>query len=441
MRSIIEIFINGQWIPAADFEPMGQGPYTGRFEYRPEYVFGDNPVPVSLTHPVTYLSTGLDEDNVAAKCPAFLLDLVPQGRGRAHLAGLLSLGTGATDELTLAQHGAFNPIGNLRLDTAVEFYRQQAAQLPTPDQGFTLESIEARQAEFLEHVWIHSMLSAGTTGVQGAAPKFLLTQDVEDLWFADAALPDERAKKHWLIKLPRGTHKTDQMVLHNEAAYLRVAQRCGLRTLGEPEVHGDMLFVPRFDRQIDSHAGLLRLHQESLASLAGIYGFGLTTSLFELVEAFRPHVTDPVSETVEFMKRDILNLAMRNTDNHARNTAVQRLPDGRVQLTPLFDFAPMYLDREVIVRGCRWKQTTQSHELTDWVEIIENLGFDEADTLEIGQHLKMFLPAIEDLENMMMDCGVDRTIIEDCKPSIHTQIDRLKRLSDRLEEAYRGPTP
>ncbi|WP_375338497.1 hypothetical protein [Variovorax paradoxus] len=38
---------------------------------------------------------------------------------------------------------------------------------------------------------------------------------------------------------------------------------------------------------------------------------------------------------------------MRNTDNHARNTAVQRLPDGALQLTPIFDFAPMFLDPEI----------------------------------------------------------------------------------------------
>ena len=54
----------------------------------------------------------------------------------------------------------------------------------------------------------------------------------------------------------------------------------------------------------------------------------------------------------------MLNLALRNTDNHARNTAVQRLVDGSIQLTPLYDFAPMYLDPELIVRGCVWRDAS-----------------------------------------------------------------------------------
>ncbi|WP_101488471.1 hypothetical protein [Variovorax sp. RO1] len=34
---------------------------------------------------------------------------------------------------------------------------------------------------------------------------------------------------------------------------------------------------------------------------------------------------------------------------------MQRLLDGTVQFTPAFDFAPMYLNIEVIDRGCHWR--------------------------------------------------------------------------------------
>jgi serine/threonine-protein kinase HipA len=433
MRSTIETYQNGRWIAAAEFDPVGKGPYTATFEYRMDYVFGENPLPVSFALPVAADRIGLDEEGEAPPCPAFLLDLVPQGRGRKYLAQELKLDDSERRDLLLAQYGAFNPIGNLRLDTAVQFYRERAAQQASEkEQGFTLEEILARKEEFLEHIWIHAMLTAGTTGVQGAAPKFLMTQNTEGLWFADAALPDDKAAKHWLVKLPRGVHEMDYTVLRNEAAYLRVAERCGIRTGGEPQFHKDMLFVQRFDRIVDQAGPRLlhRLHQESLASLAGVHGFGLPTSLFDLAAAFRRHVTDPVGETAEFIKRDILNMAMRNTDNHARNTAVQRLPNGTVQLTPVFDFAPMYMDREFITRSCKWR-IDNGPELADWEEIIQKFSFHDTEKEAIAKRIKAFQPVIERMAETMQDCGVEPLIVDNCKANIENQAARLERLAIR----------
>ena len=444
MRSVVEIFRDNHWVPAAEINPVGKGPYTATFEYQMDYVFGQNPLPVSLLLPVNADRHGLNEDGEAPLCPPFLLDLVPQGRGRKYLATELVLDDGEHRDLLMAQYGAFNPVGNLRLNTAVQFYQERAAQqLGENEQGFTLESILARQEEFLDHIWIHAMLTAGTTGVQGAAPKFLLTQNVEKRWFADAALPDDQATKHWLVKLPRGSHETDYAVLRNEIAYLRVAERCGIRTGGDPQFHQNMLFVQRFDRIVDQN-GLHRLHQESLASLAGLHAFGLTVSLFDLVAAFRRHVTDPVGETVEFIKRDILNIAMRNTDNHARNTAVQRLPNGTVQLTPIFDFAPMYMDRELITRGCKWR-VGKGPELKDWEEIIHRLGFPDAEKQTITEQIKAFKAIVERLAEIMHACGVETKIIDDCKPNIEAQAARLQHIGAHnnpiAPKVSHGPTP
>ncbi|MDP2795146.1 MAG: type II toxin-antitoxin system HipA family toxin [Sulfurisoma sp.] len=438
MRSTIEIFLDGQWVPAAEFSPMGKAPCGATFEYRIDYVFGPNPVPVSLAYPVMADRLGVDGDGVPPPCPAFLLDLVPQGRGRKYLARELNVADNDSNDLFLAQHGAFNPIGNLRLDTAFNYYRQHVAKADREVPGFTLKDILSKQDEFLDHIWIHSMLTAGTTGVQGAAPKFLLAQDADDLWYADTALRDELAAKHWLVKLPRGSDNTDYAVLRNEAAYLRVAEQCGLRgfqTWREPEFHQNMLFLPRFDRIVQP-TGLQRLHQESLASVAGLRGFGLPASLFDLTEAIRRHVTHPVAEAIEFIKRDILNLAMRNTDNHARNTAIQRLPDGTVQLTPVFDFAPMYLDREFIVRGCKWKNN-EGREIADWNEIIATLGFEDQERQLIANAVKKFQPVVESLLEIMKTCGVDNEITEECKRNIDNEVTRL----EKLKGTRHGSTP
>lgn len=57
-------------------------------------------------------------------------------------------------------------------------------------------------------------------------------------------------------------------------------------------------------------------------------------------------------DQLAYMLRDILNLALRNTDNHGRNAAVLRT-GGQVGLSPIFDFAPMFLDPEGPGRGDR----------------------------------------------------------------------------------------
>ncbi|SFN48282.1 serine/threonine-protein kinase HipA [Formivibrio citricus] len=428
MRSTIEIHHKGLWLPAAEFSPLSAVAHAATFEYLPEYVYADESLPaLSLNLPVSDERLGYFEEQ-APLCPSSLIDLVPHGRGRKFL--LNHLGLKAREDaadLLLAQYGAFNPIGNLRINTAVSFYEKHRKEHPgIRTGGFTFEEITRPDGSFAEYVWQHLMLAAGATGVQGAAPKFMLTQSKDGLWHADAALPDEEAQKHWLVKFARGTDESDQKVLRNEAAYLRVAARCGLRCAGEPILAGNMLFVPRFDRQVLPD-GLRRLHQETLASLAGLRDSGLRTSQFDLVNAFIPHVTHPAQEVAEFIRRDILNLAMRNPDNHARNTSVQILPDGTVQLTPFYDFAPMYLDKDLITRGCRWALPGKN-EMTDWGDIVGALQIDDSDKRQVMVSLRSFYGMIHQLPETMLACGVDRQIIDDCEQGIEQQMTRLARI-------------
>ena len=72
--------------------------------------------------------------------------------------------------------------------------------------------------------------------------------------------------------------------------------------------------------------------------------FGYVAAHEEYLAAIKRFCTDPAAETVEYVLRDVLNLAMGNPDNHGRNTALQKAPDGWIGLTPLFDFTPMRLD-------------------------------------------------------------------------------------------------
>lgn len=438
-KAIIEVHHAGIWHPAAELQAFSHN--RVRFNYLDNYVFGDINLPVSLTLPVGLWPeplmqglTGLEPDH---RPPSFLYDLVPQGQGRKFLLSALNLPDSDEMIMPLLMAGAFNPIGCTRLNTAMHFFAQEARKNPGPQltQGFSLEDITQRSDEFLNHIALHAMLATGTTGVQGVAPKFLLTTDHHGRWFADMALPDELAHAHWLVKLPRGKSDDDRSVLRNEAPYLRVAQAVGLRCGHAPVLHGDMLFLRRFDRRVVPGGGVQRLHQESLASVVGQRGFGMAQPQQALLAGLRRVVTDPARETLEFIKRDVLNLALRNTDNHARNTAVQRTPQGMVQLTPLFDFAPMFKDPEVVPRSCHWRDKAGVRQ-ADWRQVIEQLDLPDTERTAIAAHLAEFAKVVARLEVIALDCGVERDVIEACAKAIETQARQLADLVDLAGMAH-----
>jgi len=429
-KTFIEVHHAGEWHVAAELTAFSSN--RMRVNYLDAYVFGGIGVPVSLRLPVSIAAepmveglTGPEPDRRPAP---FLYDLVPQGRGRAYLLSKLQLADADDDVIApLLMAGAFNPVGNLRISSAVDFYKDEAATDPShvAATGFALQDIADRSEEFLEHITLHSMLAAGTTGVQGVAPKFLLTTNADGRWFADLALDDSMAHEHWLVKLPRGRHDDDRAVLRNEAAYLRLAAACGLHCRNDHKLVGEMLFVRRFDR-IRQDGVLHRLHQESVASIVGQRGFGHSHTQQSLLAGIRDVVDDPLSQTIEFIKRDVLNLAMRNTDNHARNTAIQRTEDGRIALTPLFDFAPMFKDPEVVARSCLWRDQ-QGVRQDDWTQIIENLELPE-DEIPLIQHALNEFGRSYDLEKIAKDCGVEEDVLAQCKKSIDKQWQQLERL-------------
>lgn len=420
MESIIEIHKDGTWVPAAEIRHM-EG-HHAIFDYLPIYQFGNDPTPVSLALPVFGERIGIGDGGVPI-APAFIFDLVPQGLGRKYLLQKFGKADNADIDIPLAQIGAFNPIGNLRLDTAVRYFdRWREQHADTEVDGFTQEQIVDRHEPFVNHIWLHAMLTAGTTGVQGAAPKFLLTQNNDGLWFADSALDDALAAKHWLIKLPRGKTQADLDVIRIEAIYFAIARDCGLRTHGECYAKNNMLFVERFDRKVDPVNGnVIRIHQESLLSVAGIPGFPGGISLFTLANAIARHATHPAIELTEFIKRELTNRAMGNTDNHGRNTAIQRLPDGTVQLTPLYDFAPMFMDPEVVPRSCRW--VINGREIYQVEEIVEHIETTDDVRQKVLDGVKGFYDVLNELPAVMKRHRLDESIID----RLHYNIDAAKK--------------
>jgi serine/threonine-protein kinase HipA len=421
----IEIFHDGRWLEAAQasFSDAVRNSFRSNdcvFEYDLDYAFGLAPPPVSLTLPV-------DADrHVLQAWPAFMYDLVPQGNGRRFLLDRLQLPDAQASDLPLLLAGAFNPIGRLRIREAVQYFEQHVERYGLAADGFAFDELPARAPEFHETMMVHGMLAAGGTGIQGVAPKYLLTEAHDGRWYPDAALPDGQARRHYIVKRPRGPSEADRKVLRNEARYMEVAQRFGIRSFDLPELHGDMLFIPRFDRRAQD-GRVMRFHQESAASIAGLGGFGIQADQFQLLGAIRHVVDVPIEETIEFIQRDVLNLAMRNTDNHARNTAVQTV-DGVTRITPLFDFAPMYLDPEGITRASRWYHPQTGKELQRWEDVLPQLALPAPEHEQLVEALVRFGERLAGLQDCMREAGIDEDIVEFVGPSIEKQRTQLLAL-------------
>lgn len=140
------------------------------------------------------------------------------------------------------------------------------------------------------------------------------------------------------------------------------------------------------------------------------------------------YANEPRKEILEYIKRDILNVALRNTDNHGRNTAFLKLPSGVVALSPLFDFAPMFKDPEGIARAYRWDAEGEKEiGLPDWGHVAEAL---EEETGLAGKDLRNWLadcaPEVEKLPETMVRCGVEENLVDDLSRRIHQVARKLK---------------
>jgi len=365
----LQVFIDHAWRDAAALELSGEvqlGVNAATYliylpAYSIEYWGRTDAAALSINVPIDLSSY------VGKSWPPFLSDLLPQGYGRIELLRQLNRdeGAGPTADWALLCAGAGNPIGNIRVKQAHAWIMARSGNRM---QGFSIEEVAARAGDFNEYLAQHGLFLAGSSGVQGEWPKILLTQARDGLFYLDHTLPDEDAKAHYIVKFGRGKDEALANILRLEAPYMQLAKGLGL------DVHADLmlreraLFIPRFDRVV-TQDGVVRHGQESIASLCGIGGFGRVPSHNDVCSKLGEVTTDPTRDIIEYIKRDVANIVLGNKDNHARNTAIQRRPDGTMVLTPLFDFAPMWLHPDGIARRMRWQADDDG--LPMWRSVIE----------------------------------------------------------------------
>ncbi len=421
-RCTVELFDAGEWRAAAEVrvaDPRAGFRSPAVLDYDFDYLdrvaeaLGTRDRrAVSCRHPVSYEETTLE------RWPAFLLDVIPSGAARRWWESRLGLRNVEGADWELLVRGGGNPPGNLRIAGAM-------LDVPAPHPGFTRDEVLDRGADFIEYAHRSGASVAGGSGAGGDAPKLLLREDERGRLHADGALEDARTRRCWLVKFPRSSREADRLVLEAEGAYHRVAARLGIRVGPSPTWERDALFMDRFDRVVGD--GVVdRLGMESLYSLAGVSDFGVSTPKEELAAAVARVVSHPGRELEELLVRDVLDVALGNTDNHGRNTSVLKWGDGRIELAPLYDFAPMVLDPQGIARVCRWR--AEEDGFPDWQRVVATLRPMGLDTETAQRRLASLGDAVAELPTLMRDEGVPPFVIETLERRIARAAQSLRRM-------------
>jgi serine/threonine-protein kinase HipA len=423
--STLELFLNGVWHRAASLlltGDSGQGCQATSIllydsAYAIDYLNRQDAAALSATFPVALAPIRTQA------WPPFLVDLLPQGFGRRELAGRLGIPAGsAASDWPLLLHGAANPIGNIRIreawvDTSTQSTRRH---------GFTEAEIAERSGDFMEYLASEGFYVAGSSGIQGEWPKILMTQADDGLWHLDHLLDDAHAKRHCLVKFARTPDPVYEGILRLERIYHRVALDLGLRVLpAVPEFIGNALFIERFDRRTEN-GRLERIGQESLYSLCGKPGFDSRLTHDEAVMAIAKYCTHPLRDVIEYILRDVANVALGNRDNHGRNTAFQRFADGEVRIAPLYDFAPMFLHPEGIARRIRWEHNDGGAPV--WSKVAAQAagcleGNPEAD---IRNALAEFAPRLARIPELLLEYGADPVVVRRLEAGIAANVKRLE---------------
>lgn len=379
----LQIYATGNWLDAMTLvfaEPQKGFEGPCRFAYKQSYISDHFDYIQSPFARAVSARLPLDWDSVSLKkAPAFLHDIAPAGAAKRFL--MARIGQEKPEEVSadlfLLGRSTPAPIGNMRIKESVEALDSR------PPMGFRREEVIARDNTFLEYAYEQGAAIGGATGAGGEAPKLLMTEDRAGLLYPDAVLNDAEVAGHWFVKFARNkAGQTDQDILRSEFHYYKALQTLGIETIAAEglaleEANKPSLWMQRFDRQV-TEQGIERLAVESIYSLAGVTTPGSYMNHLDVIQLLadlwkQAGQVEQVPDLVaEYLRRDLLNKILGNSDNHGRNTAIIRDLNA-FRLAPIYDLAPMVMDEEGVTRTTKWPKDLEVAGEIDWRGVCDAL--------------------------------------------------------------------
>ena len=182
-------------------------------------------------------------------------------------------------------------------------------------------------------------------GVQSKLPLTILPDGRFALPASDRKVPTTH-----ILKVPRRAEAVEAL---QEEAACNLAQACGFDVSNSRhiKVEGvDALLIERFDRFVIDGT-VYRLHQEDFAQALGLPASlkyerkGIEGRKFDTAAArsVLDRLSSPARARETFVLATLFNLAIGNTDNHAKNFAILYGLRGERLLAPLYDLLPIRL--------------------------------------------------------------------------------------------------
>lgn len=443
MKLTIQLFHKNCWQDAAQLEfpdpERGRyGPVVMGYE-APSYALNwmgyDDQHAVSMNYPVDLMRTYR-----ADHWFSFLDDIMPAGASRRYWVNHLNIAhlPAAQQDFALLSKGTIAPVGNIRVKESVP-ERIAGSQLEA--MRFTVADVVERDSDFMQYAQQRGAASGGATGAGGEAPKLLLRCSRQDEIWIDTFQDDPANQdQHYLVKFPRGNRtKDDSDILRAEYYFYHELTALGVDTISiQGSTHGmrllegeryPSLWLPRFDVAF-TNGSIERFGLESVYSLlekapgASLNHFEVLRALVKKLEQQHNveglHSFDRQAFVIEWIKRDLLNVAFGNSDNHGRNTSLIKRPNG-IWLSPIYDFAPMRADPEGVIRTTTWGSPYEEAGRFDWMGIAKQLN-DITDADAIIDALKSLAKQLLDLREHLEARGAPPRLLD--MPSL--QFNHLK---------------
>jgi serine/threonine-protein kinase HipA len=434
MKLTLQTYLHGQWRDAAELtltnpdqghaseSLLGYHPQT----YALEHLGRDDLAACSLRLPVDLMQTYRSKPWFG-----FLDDIMPAGASRRYWVKHLGIGQlpPSQQDAQLLARGTIAPVGNLRIKEAVPVMPagSQLAQM-----RFALADVVERQSDFLEYAQAMGAASGGATGAGGEAPKLLLraslsnNSNLKDIWIDTWQDDSTNQDQHYLVKFPRGKRSQDDCdILRAEYHYYHELHALGMDTIDLASMRlleGEQypsLWLPRFD--VSFHLGECeRFGLESIYSLLA-KAPGSYLNHFSVVRELIPLLQqqyavqelgksfDQAAFVCEWVKRDFLNVVYGNSDNHGRNTALIKRPQG-IWLSPIYDFAPMKADPEGVTRTTTWGSPYEEAGRFDWLAIAHALS-DLVEPEQIMSELRQLAAELGGLRERLAVRGVPAQLL------------------------------
>lgn len=437
----LQLFTQGQWHDAAELN-FAENALNATvlldycFDYivkSEKYEAKDNSA-CSVNAPVSIIPTEY------SNWPALLDDILPVGKARDWWLNFLDVSRSGSFEqnYALLTHACAAPIGNMRVKEAVSY------QARKPEKRFEIKDVVQLQYDFLEYANENGAAVGGATGAGGVAPKLLLMVEGDQVYMDGYFAGKPLKATPYLIKFARNTRtQRDNNVLKAEGVYYQVLSEV-LRDKGAfpvvdtidtsqmmmHEFQGQVsLWLPRFDIEVvDGIAH--RLGMESIYSMLnaapGSYQdhFSVIRRVWDLI---RDCTDMSCGDFVkQYVVRDMLNLVFGNSDNHGRNISFLK-SENDIRYAPIYDFAPMKADPEMVTRLFKWERGCEQAGEVDFSKVAHELA-DYCEPEELLDFLKIIAQKLLDIPDLLVKFHCPEEILHFPSIGIHNTRQKLIKM-------------